>query len=130
MEAKEYQDYLATSHWRSFRKWILKIRGSACEDCGISNVWATIWFGQPLNVHHVSYANLGKSDPRMSSSSAGVIMKWDTAALLCPIQPTYFGSCASLTRIARTVPGLHPGSRQVPPTGDLRQMRLEFGSDS
>lgn len=63
MDALEYQRYLKDHHWRMFRKWILRQRGGACEKCGISNVWSIMAYGQPINVHHISYDHLGQERP-------------------------------------------------------------------
>jgi len=63
MTASKYQIYLASLHWKQLRKWTLKERGGACEECGISNIWAVIGYGQPLNVHHIKYERLGHERP-------------------------------------------------------------------
>lgn len=64
MTATEYQKYLRSIHWVQFRKFVLRQRGGACEECGISNVWACMSYGQPLNVHHLSYSRLGQEQPQ------------------------------------------------------------------
>lgn len=47
----EYQKYLASSHWRSFKKYFYKTQPKECCVCGDSF---------KLNLHHITYENLGK----------------------------------------------------------------------
>jgi len=59
----DYSKYLKSIHWKQFRKFILRERGSSCEECGISNVWSYLIYGQPVNVHHKTYDNIGAEKP-------------------------------------------------------------------
>ena len=63
MSKDEYALYLNSIHWKQFRRWIMRERGGSCEDCGISNVWAVHSYKSPLQVHHVSYVNVGHEKP-------------------------------------------------------------------
>jgi hypothetical protein len=63
MTQEKYQTYLTSLHWKQFRKFIFRTRGSSCEECGVSNMWAKMFYGQSNNVHHLSYANLGREHP-------------------------------------------------------------------
>lgn len=50
-----YQNYLNTQHWKKFRDSIIKSR-KKCECCGTT---------EPImNVHHISYSNIGKEKDR------------------------------------------------------------------
>jgi hypothetical protein len=52
MSNHEYRAYLRSNHWRQFRKSVLAVR-SECETCGCKSL---------LNVHHLTYANIGYED--------------------------------------------------------------------
>lgn len=44
-----YQDQLKDSRWKSFRRFVLDVRGKKCEVCGASD---------HLQVHHLKYRNV------------------------------------------------------------------------
>lgn len=50
-----YENYLNTQHWKQFRDKIIKSR-KKCECCGAIE--------QIMNVHHISYSNIGKEKDR------------------------------------------------------------------
>jgi len=60
MKRDEYQKYLQSTHWKERRKLAIEEAGSRCEKCGMPRWLARIAYPQDLNVHHLSYANLGK----------------------------------------------------------------------
>lgn len=49
----DYKDYLMSAHWQAVRKKRLEIDGYRCSVCGLAD---------NLNVHHLSYKNLGAED--------------------------------------------------------------------
>jgi hypothetical protein len=58
MTKTEYREYIASTEWQQRRNEFLA-SNSACAKCGIPRWLAEITFDQDLNVHHVSYRNLG-----------------------------------------------------------------------
>lgn len=65
----EYREYLASSDWQERRRDFL-LENSRCAKCEIPRWLAEIAYDQDLNVHHLSYANLGDED-------------WDDLQALC-----------------------------------------------
>lgn len=55
----EYEQYLQTDHWKEFSYKTKKKRGK-CADCGIEALEAWKRDRQGLNVHHLSYENIGQ----------------------------------------------------------------------
>src|SRR5271170_3260018 len=58
----DYEAYLLSDHWQSFRRGILAVR-HRCERCNLANSWARFIFNQGLNVHHLNYECLGNERP-------------------------------------------------------------------
>lgn len=61
MTKTEYRDYLASEHWQEFRRKFL-LENDKCAKCRLPRWLASIVFDQDLNVHHLSYANLGQEE--------------------------------------------------------------------
>lgn len=61
MTKTEYRQYLASPDWQERRKGFLAIN-NCCARCDIPRWLAEIAYDQDLNVHHLSYANLGDED--------------------------------------------------------------------
>lgn len=59
----QYDEYLKSEHWIVFSNKIKRERDSKCEDCGIEEREATRRDRQHLNVHHLTYKNLGNEKP-------------------------------------------------------------------
>lgn len=59
MSDNEYQKYLEGAHWKEFRSRVLTSR-NRCETCNLSNIWSRFFYGQNLNVHHLTYATIGR----------------------------------------------------------------------
>jgi len=57
MTAIEYQAYLQTPRWKELVRQT-RILQRCCQRCGISHQDAKRYYGQELNVHHMSYRNL------------------------------------------------------------------------
>ena len=58
----EYQKYLQSAHWQQRRKQAIEDVCHACEKCDIPRWLAQIAYEQDLNVHHLSYQNLGREE--------------------------------------------------------------------
>lgn len=54
----DYATYLQTEHWQRFSSEI-KSQRPRCERCNLSRLWSEYFYGQDLNVHHLTYENLG-----------------------------------------------------------------------
>ena len=54
----DYREYLQSEHWKKFRTRVLIIR-NRCEICNLGNSWSRFFYGQSLNVHHLTYETLG-----------------------------------------------------------------------
>lgn len=63
MTREEYAIYLESEHWREFSVSIKKLR-NCCEKCGVTNQEATKKWRQALNVHHLTYKNIGHESPK------------------------------------------------------------------
>lgn len=63
MNRAEYRAYLAGDDWRRRREALVCAHGSKCELCGVPRCLARSWDGADLNVHHLTYANLGEEKP-------------------------------------------------------------------
>ena len=59
MTKSEYREYIASADWQQRRKQFL-VNRRYCEICGVPRWLAQVAYNQDLNVHHFSYANLGK----------------------------------------------------------------------
>jgi len=59
MTKGEYENYLLSEHWVLFSNKVKRDRGK-CQDCGIEALEAWKRDRQGLNVHHLTYENLGK----------------------------------------------------------------------
>jgi hypothetical protein len=59
MTKDDYRRYLQSPHWLEFSARIKGERRDRCENCQVSNAVARLLWGQGLNVHHLSYDNLG-----------------------------------------------------------------------
>lgn len=63
MNRDEYrQIYLSSTHWRVFRATTLAER-KKCEKCGLSDKCSLIFYRSSLDLHHISYDNLGNEKP-------------------------------------------------------------------
>jgi hypothetical protein len=60
MTRAEYDRYLRASHWQRYRRVTRYKRGQACEDCGITEEMALRYYGKTLQIHHLTYENLGR----------------------------------------------------------------------
>lgn len=58
----DYQKYLQSAHWQQRRRDFISDMGNICEKCDIPRWLAQIAYQQDLNVHHLSYANLGHEE--------------------------------------------------------------------
>jgi hypothetical protein len=61
MTKSEYAQYLQSEHWRELRKEVLR-EFPFCEKCKLPRWLAAIAYDQDLNLHHLTYANLGEED--------------------------------------------------------------------
>ena len=61
MTKTEYREYLSSPEWQGLRKEFLA-NNNSCVRCNIPRWLAEIAYDQDLNVHHVSYSNLGNED--------------------------------------------------------------------
>lgn len=59
MNKLQYQAYLESDHWQELSRRIRQERGK-CEGCGIDNRDSIKKYRQNLNVHHKTYARVGK----------------------------------------------------------------------
>lgn len=57
-----YEEYLQSEHWKAFSSKVKHDR-PACEDCHITASEAYKRDRQGLNVHHLTYENIGKEKP-------------------------------------------------------------------
>lgn len=58
MTKTEYKRYISGPYWQQRRKDFL-ILNDRCVGCGLPRWAAVLLYDQDLNVHHVSYTNLG-----------------------------------------------------------------------
>jgi hypothetical protein len=58
----DYERYLESEHWRTFRDSVL-VAHPRCERCNLGPSWSQYFYGQSLNVHHLTYENLGHESP-------------------------------------------------------------------
>lgn len=70
MTKTEYAQYLQSPHWKSTRLEAIETANHKCERCEIPRWLAEIAYDQDLNVHHLSYENLGAEE-------------WDDLQALC-----------------------------------------------
>lgn len=62
MDSTEYQQYLATPHWKARRKEHIE-RWPWCRKCYMPRWLAKVAYDQDLHAHHKTYANLGNEGP-------------------------------------------------------------------
>jgi hypothetical protein len=58
VDKTEYRTYLNSSQWQKRRR-VFLAKNDSCARCQIPRWLAEIAYNQDLNVHHISYANLG-----------------------------------------------------------------------
>ncbi len=58
MTKTEYREYISSTGWQMRRRQYLEIH-NACAVCEMPRWLTEIVYDQDLNIHHVSYANLG-----------------------------------------------------------------------
>lgn len=63
MTKAEYQKYLRSEHWRSFRSAVLSER-STCEQCRLPRLSSLFFYGTDLDLHHLTYERLGHEEQR------------------------------------------------------------------
>jgi hypothetical protein len=58
---RDQPDYLASDHWRRFRRKRIRLAGEQCECCSLSRTRCRQRYAQDLNVHHLDsgYERLG-----------------------------------------------------------------------
>jgi hypothetical protein len=62
VKSEEYRQYIASADWQQRRKQFLR-PWTFCWGCMMPRWLAKIAYGQDINVHHKSYANLGNERP-------------------------------------------------------------------
>lgn len=63
MDRHDYRhQYLKTERWRRFRDTILATRCN-CERCGLHDDCSAFFYCQRLDIHHLTYQNLGNEKP-------------------------------------------------------------------